>query len=238
MSNKIKLITVATLIALTGCNSKNHAPAMAPVIYQNSQTTYETSLPMMSDVSPAPMPAPIPSKRIVTKRANISVDVDSIDEAKNGLISIVEKSSGLIVNAHAYEKSYNASIKVPSKDLINVLDDIANLGDKTAQSISQNDVTNQFVDNEARLKNLLLFRAKMKALLERTSNIEEIVKIEKELRRVQIEIDSIQGRQNYLKDAVALTPIEVNFKEKRVYGPLGYIANGIWWVTKKLFIIK
>ena len=234
MSNKIKLITVATLIALTGCNSKNHAPAMAPVIYQNSQTTYETSLPMMSNVSPAP----IPSKRIVTKRANISVDVDSIDEAKNGLISIVEKNSGLIVNADTYEKSYNASVKVPSKDLLNILDAIANLGDKTAQSISQNDVTNQFVDNEARLKNLLLFRAKMKALLERTSNIEEIVKIEKELRRVQIEIDSIQGRQNYLKDAVTLTPIEVNFKEKRVYGPLGYIANGIWWVTKKLFIIK
>jgi seryl-tRNA synthetase len=88
-------------------------------------------------------------------------------------------------------------------------------------------MTNQFIDNEARLKNLLLFRDKMKALLDRTSNIEEIVKIEKELRRVQIEIDSIQGQQKYLKDALALTPIRVNFKEKRVYGPLGYIANGI-----------
>jgi hypothetical protein len=78
----------------------------------------------------------------------------------------------------------------------------------------------------------------MKKLLNRTSNIDEIVRIEREIRRVQIEIDSLKGRQKYLEDVVALSPISVDFKEKTVYGPIGYIANGLWWVTKKLFVIK
>jgi hypothetical protein len=181
---------------------------------------------------------PIAVKRIVTKRADISVEVDTIDEAKKGLVALIEKSGGYIINSNSYENSYSASVKVPSTKLVETLDTIAKLGNKTSQSISQSDVTEQFVDNEARIKNLILFRDKMKKLLNRTRNIDEIVRIEKEIRRVQIEIDSLKGRQKYLKDAVALSPINVDFKEKTVYGPIGYIANGLWWVTKKLFVIK
>ena len=232
MSKRIKIITIATLTIFTGCGTKNYSNSPSPIVYQNS-TAY--SSPSMSEHY---SPAPLPAKRIVTQRANISVDVENIDKAKDALLILIEKSGGHIVNANLYEESYDASAKVPSTKLMETLDEIATLGEKTAQSISQNDVTTQFVDNEARLKNLLLFRDKMKALLNRTSNIEEIVKIERELRRVQTEIDAITGQQNYLKDAVALTPIGINFKEKRVYGPLGYIAHGLWWATKKLFIIK
>jgi len=231
MSKTIQLITLSTLLMFTGCGSKNVSHNVAPTIYQNS-ATYGS--PSIDEVASAPLPA----KRIVTQRANISVDVENINQAKDALLILIEKHGGHIVTANLYEKRYNASAKVPSTKLMETLNEIATLGEKTAQSISQNDVTTQFVDNEARLKNLLLFRDKMKALLNRTSNIEEIVKIERELRRVQTEIDSIEGRQKYLKDAIALTPIGINFKEKRVYGPLGYIAHGIWWVTKKLFIIK
>ena len=161
-----------------------------------------------------------------------------MDGAKSSLEELVKQSGGHIVNARLYEDGYHASIKVPSKSLIVIMDSIAGLGDKISQSIRQDDVTNQFVDNEARLKNLRLFSDKMTKLLNQTTNIEEIVKIEQELRRVQTEIDSLEGRLKYLKDAVALSPIDVTFEEKTVYGPLGYIAHGVWWVTKKLFVIK
>ena len=230
MSNTIKLISLATLIALTGCGSKNYAQESSPVVYQNAA-------PYTTGISPAPMPVP-QTQRIITKRAFIELEVDNIEKAKSELVSLIEKNSGHIINSNLSENNYHASVKVPPTHLVKTLEEISNLGDKISQSMSQNDVTAQFVDNEARIKNLILFREKMKALLNKTSNIEEILTIEKELRRVQTEIDSITGRQKYLKDAVALTPINVDFKEKTVYGPLGYLANGIWWVTKKLFIIK
>jgi hypothetical protein len=227
MKKIFRMLAILTMLFFVGCGAKSSsANYPEPVVY--------SATPSMIPVENAPMPV----RRIITKRANIIVEVDRLDDAKKGLETIIEKSGGHIVHDSLYEDRYNASLKVPSIKLQAILDKISNLGDKISQSISQDDVTNQFVDNEARLKNLILFRDKMKNLLNQTTNIEEILKIERELRRVQTEIDSIKGRLKYLKDAIALSPIEVTFEEKTIYGPLGYIFNGIWWVTKKLFVIK
>ena len=227
MKKIFRMLAILTMLFFVGCGAKSSsANYPEPVVY--------SATPSMIPVENAPVPV----RRIITKRANIIVEVDRLDDAKKGLETIIEKSGGHIVHDSLYEDRYNASLKVPSIKLQAILDKISNLGDKISQSISQNDVTNQFVDSEARLKNLILFRDKMKNLLNQTTDIEEILKIERELRRVQTEIDSIKGRLKYLKDAVALSPIEVTFEEKTIYGPLGYIFNGIWWVTKKLFVIK
>lgn len=223
----LKLSIIVTALLFIGCGAKYSEGTASP--YPSLDVAQETSYTATT---------PIAVKRIITKRADIRVEVDTIDEAKQALVALIEKSGGYITNSNSYENSYNASVKVPSTKLLQTLDSIAQLGNKTSQSIYQNDVTEQFVDNEARIKNLILFRDKMKKLLNRTTNIDEIVRIEKEIRRVQIEIDSLKGRQKYLQDAVALSPINVEFKEKTVYGPIGYIANGLWWVTKKLFVIK
>ncbi|NEW61644.1 DUF4349 domain-containing protein [Sulfurovum sp. bin170] len=232
MINLSKLLMLSILILFIGCGSKS-----------SNITTATSNYPIQAIPAPTIYSDPystraVPLKRIITKRANIRVEVDKIEEAKEALTTLLEKSGGHIINARLYEDRYNASAKVPSDKLIMTLDEIAKLGDKISQSISQNDVTNQFVDHEARLKNLILFRDKMQNLLSQTTKIEEILKIERELGRVQTQIDAIQGRLKYLKDAVVLSPIEINFEEKTIYGPLGYIANGIWWVTKKLFVIR
>jgi len=231
MTKTLKLSIIVTALLFIGCGAKYSKTSS-----EGTPSTYQSAV-IYQDSSPI-VPTPIAVKRIVTKRADISVEVDTIEEATKGLVALIEKSGGYITNSNGYENRYNASVKVPSVKLVETLDAIAKLGNKTSQSISQSDVTDQFVDNEARIKNLILFRDKMKKLLNRTSNIDEIVRIEREIRRVQIEIDSLKGRQKYLADAVALSPINVDFKEKTVYGPIGYIANGLWWVTKKLFVIK
>jgi len=226
MNTSFKILTLTALVLLTGCGEKS-----AALNYQSTPLSHQQSVPIAQS-------APIPIKRIITKRADITVEVDNIEKASIALKELLQKEQGYIVNANSYEERYQATVKVPTKSLNLTLDNIAMLGKKVSQNISQMDVTNQMVNSEARLKNLMLFRDKMQNLLTQTTKIEEILKIERELRRVLTEIDSIEGQLKYLKDAVILSPISVNFREKTVYGPLGYIANGIWWVTKKLFVIK
>ena len=174
MSNTIKLISLAILIALTGCGSKNYAQESSPVVYQNAAPHAPTR--NMNEVSPAPVSQ---TRRIITKKAFIDVEVDNIEKAKSELVSLIEKNGGHIINSNLSENNYHASVKVPPEHLVKTLEEISTLGDKISQSMSQNDVTAQFVDNEARIKNLILFREKMKALLNKTSNIEEILTIEK-----------------------------------------------------------
>jgi len=223
-----KILLLSIILFFTACGSKYSKVSTEPsAIYQppRSNVVYSEHLP-------------IPSKRIITKRAYIKVEVDNITKAQKLLTSIIEKSRGHILNARIYEDSYNASAKVPAQNLKSTLDNIAKLGDKISQTISQDDVTSQFIDYQARLKNLILLRDKMQKLLNQTTKIEEILKIERELGRIQTEIDSIQGHLKYLKDAVVFSPIDINLEEKTIYGPLGYVVHGIWWVTKKLFVIR
>jgi len=78
----------------------------------------------------------------------------------------------------------------------------------------------------------------MKALLNQTSKIEEILRIEREINRVQTEIDMIESQIKNMQGSVDMSPIEVSLKEKTIYGPIGYIGHGIWWVLKKMFIIR
>ncbi len=227
------LLILSTALLFSACNSKSisHTAGLSqPVTYQNADV-YQESAPMTPQTVMAP--------RKIAMSASIDVDVDKIDDAKEKLNSLVQSFAGRVENARFSEGGhYYANIKVPSDKLIPTLDAIAKLGDKTSQSINKRDITNGFVNSEERLKNLKLFRDKMKALLNRTSNIKEILQIEREINRVQTEIDMIERQLKNMQGSVDMSPIDVSLNEKTIYGPIGYVGHGLWWAVKKLFIIR
>ncbi len=181
----------------------------------------------------------VESTRIITKNASIKVEVKSIEKSQEKLDSMLKVLDGHIINAQTYEGGeYHASVKVPSKKLEIALEKIASFGEKISQNINQDDVTDSFVDIQARMKNLILFRDKMKKLLKKAKKIEDVLRIEAELNRVQTEIDTIEGRLKYLQNSVDYSSIQVTLEEETIYGPLGYLSNGLWWGIKKLFVIK
>ena len=223
------LLILSTALLFSACNSHKasypQATMSQPITYEESSVTSVASAPVMP--------------RKITMSANIEVEVDKINDAQKELDNLIKSFSGHIENARLSEGGhYYANIKVPSDKLEATLDAIANLGEKTSQSINKRDITERFTNNEERLKNLKLFREKMKTLLNRISNIEEILRIERELNRVQTEIDMIERNLKNMQGSVDMSPIDVTLEEKTIYGPLGYVANGIWWVTKKLFVIR
>ncbi len=61
--------------------------------------------------------------------------------------------------------------------------------------------------------------------------------IEKEISRLQTEIDTYEDRRKVLRQQVALSDIRVML-EKMTLGPLGYIGYGLYRAVSKLFVIK
>ncbi len=178
-------------------------------------------------------------QRMIAMRANISMDVDEIEEAKSKIEALIQQFSAQIENDRLSEDgSYHASLQVPSDKLMPMLKAIEKIGEKTYLSVNKRDITKHFINIQERLKNLKVFRDKMKTLLNRTSNIEEILRIEREVNRVQTEIDMIESQMKSMQSSVEMSPLDVNLKEKTIYGPVGYVANGIWWVIKKMFVIR
>ncbi len=227
----MKKIYLLLLIAFLwgGCGAK------AP------QVTHEPDVSAYSSpyhVSATPSPQELPRKR--TTSASITVEVEEINASHQQLVTLVKEMDGYIEydNLSEARGRYYGHIKVPAKQLEATLKKISTLGETTSQSIRQQDVTERLYNQEEELKNLKLFRDKMKALLNRTSSIDEILRIERELNRVQTQIDRIERQLKELHGALDLSSVQVTLKEKTHYGPLGYIGHGLWWAVKKLFVIR
>src|SRR5690606_35284806 len=75
-------------------------------------------------------------------------------------------------------------------------------------------------DDEARLRNSIALRGRLQQLLDRANNVEEALAIEKELARIQAEIESMRARLDRMKSEVELATLSLTLERKRVLGPL------------------
>jgi Flp pilus assembly protein TadB len=78
-----------------------------------------------------------------------------------------------------------------------------------ADNTSTQDVTDEFVDNEARLTTLKLAEASTQKLMDRADSMDKIFSVQRELNTIRTEIEKIQGRQNYIQRRVAVSTIRV-----------------------------
>jgi hypothetical protein len=102
------------------------------------------------------------------------------------------------------------AIRVPRERFDEVVARIEAIGDVTHRDIRAEDVTDQFVDLDGRLKNALAIRARFTELLERAS-VQEALAIEKELGRISEEIERLQGKLKLLRSRIAFSTVSVTF---------------------------
>ena len=136
------------------------------------------------------------------------------------------------------ESSVWLTCRVPATRLDQIMDSIASLGKEERRSVSATDVTEQYADLETRLRNDLALRERLRQLLNRARGVEDVLAIEKELNRIQSEIETMQARFDHLKSDVELSTLSVTLERKRILGPLGYVGYGLWWTLSKLFVIR
>ena len=105
-------------------------------------------------------------------------------------------------------------IRVPAARFDEALDRLEKLGDVTNRQVDAEDITEEFLDLEVRLKNSRAIRERLEQLLSRASKVEDSIAIEKELERVASEMERLEGRLKYLKDRAQFSTITVTFEAR------------------------
>lgn len=106
------------------------------------------------------------------------------------------------------------TIKVPSPHFRQAMAKVEALAEVTERSVSAQDVTEEYLDLEIRLKNLQATRERLQEFFARAKNVDEALAVERELERVSQEIDRAQGRLKYLQSHVAFSSIHVTLEPK------------------------
>lgn len=183
--------------------------------------------------------ADVRSDRMLIWSAKLTVEVGSIDEAVAAAQALAERTGGFVEQkSFTAENAARLVLRIPAQSFKTALSDMEELGSVTARDIEGEDVTEQYIDVEARLKNKIVLRDRLTQLLAKATAVKDILAIETELNRVQADIDSMQGRIKSLKSRVDFATVRLNLERKPVLGPLGYAFKGLWWGIKKLFVLR
>ena len=159
-------------------------------------------------------------ERKIQKNARTNIEVKNIDDTVSGVDKIVQKYQGEIISsnrggADIGDPYANISFRVPVESLDDVLSEILKLASKVIQEeIYTNDVTEEFIDVEAKLLNMKSTESRFQDLLLKTTTVSEILEVETQLTRIRGEIDALEGRLKYLNQTTSTSRIDLNIQQE------------------------
>ncbi len=185
----------------------------------------------------APPATVLPPGRMLIWRARLSLEVANVSDAVSQVREIAEQAGGY-VESKSEEQKARVVLRVPVEALTPAMSSLEDVGRVIRRSISSDDVTERYVDTEARLQTMIALRDRLQALLDRAENVSQVLTVERELSRVQSDIDAMEARLRSLRAQVDLATIEVSISRRVILGPVGYIIKGTFWTIGKLFVIQ
>ena len=177
--------------------------------------------------------------RMTVRTGEQQVQVDSPVVIARRVEHIVQEAGGYLERSSASSNG-NARVegRVPAAELDGIMDEVAGLGKEKQRRITGTDVTDQYTDLEARLRSNIALRDRLQQLLGRAATLDEVLGLEKQIARLQADIDGLQARLDQLKSQTQLASLSVSLERKRVLGPLAVVGRGIGKLASKLFIIR
>lgn len=141
--------------------------------------------------------------------AHLMMAVYQVDQGLTAIEKIARDNGGYL----ASKADKQIVIRIPRGRFDPVLAQIDKIGDVLHRDVQAEDVTDEYVDAEIRIKNARAMQARLKVLLEKAS-VKEALEIEKEMRRVTEELELLEGKLKLLKDKIAYSTITVSFEPR------------------------
>lgn len=157
------------------------------------------------------------AERMVVYTARLGLKVDDVDASLDEIKLIMAVHGGFISSVNTRDDRGSVAIRVPQSRFHDAIADIEGLGEVTTRDLQGEDVSEEYVDLGAQLTTLQHQENRLYEIMEMGVNVEEVLKVERELERVRGKIESIQGRMNYLDSRVELSTITVSlFEEEEI----------------------
>ncbi|MFB1050321.1 DUF4349 domain-containing protein [Paraliobacillus sp. JSM ZJ581] len=168
------------------------------------------------------LPKGAETDRKIIYHANVSLEVKDFQGTVERLEKEINGAGGYIVSSDSYQIEKNIhegtiTARIPQEQF----EDFINMVEKsdmkvTQKNISGEDVTEQYVDLESRLKSKQVVEKRLLAFIEQAEKTEDLLKISNDLANVQEEIEQITGKMNYLNNKSDFATVSLHIQESRV----------------------
>jgi hypothetical protein len=223
----IPILVILGLVLAAGCAAKESSvppptPPSAPGAFKEYTNVGE------SRTTPAESGAADIDRKIV-KTGYLTLEVNDITKAMSEVASVAKELDGYVVSSDKHgdkDITYGRiSIRVPSERFDEAFDRLRKLAVKVPnESTESQDITEEYTDLQAQLRNLEATEAQYLELLKKAETVEDTLKVYQQLSNVRSEIERIKGRIQYLERTSDMALIEVSLQKTKPIDGTGWSA--------------
>lgn len=172
----------------------------------------------------APMASP-KLKLIYNAEMNVNLRKGDAETFAHRLREQVEAAGGYVTWASSgltsgQRPGGSMTVRVPSPRLDGLMAWVAGNAVVTQQQVSSEDISERYVDLEARLANLKAGETRLGEILAGSAGeLDQVLRVEQELRRIRLEIEQIEGKKRSWDNQVAFSKLEIRYQVADIYSP-------------------
>ncbi len=222
----IVLTSLAVLLAVLAACGASAEPSMMPVgdtgiVERPVAAEYDQANASGS----AAQPAANQTDRMIIWTADIVLTVKDTEQAMSDVLALASELGGYAVNTESWIQSdllyARLTIRVPADQYEAAM---ARLRDQALkvehESANSQDVTEEYVDLESRLRALQVKEAQLTKLMDQAEDTEAVLAVYQQLSATQIEIEQVKGRMSYLEKLSAMATITINLNPELPEAPV------------------
>lgn len=181
-------------------------------------------------------------ERKIIRNGNVTLEVSSPMESLQRIFSIAESRGGFVVTSEMSQQSsedksksaqsVNLIVRVPALQFDQAMNEIRATATRVVlEKRTGQDVTEEFIDLEARLKNQRALEAQFLEIMKRAAKVEEALDVQSQLAEVRTEIEKIEGRKRFLENQATLSTINITLQT-----PTQIVnTTGFWYSIRAAF---
>jgi len=211
------LLSLALLFILTACDNANDFASDSKLDYDTTELSEES----MQEISyqDADGSQEVTVDRKLIKNGDITFETKSVTESQKQLLALVKQHSGYVSNqsqnSYGERISYQMEVRVVATQFDELYTDVLDVADRLeSQNIRVNDVTEEFIDVQARLQTKRDLEVRYRTILSKATTVEEILSIEREIGNLTADVESLEGRLKYLTDQTRMSTLNLHFYER------------------------
>jgi len=173
--------------------------------------------------------------RMVIRTAQLTVEVANMEAALAQARQIASRGGGIVSASNTHIEKVNdqdrmvadLTLQVRSDAADSAMSDLRALGKVTTETSASQDVTEEYVDLGSNLRNLQASEAAILKLMDKATQIQDVLQLQRELTNVRGQIERIQGRKTYLERRSDMATITLSLRLPPVEAPTRPLA-GVW----------
>jgi hypothetical protein len=164
-------------------------------------------------------------ERMIVRTGDMALVVEDVTQAVEDVTQMSSALGGYVVSSYIYGEEEEMrgwiSFRVPDDKFETALTQLRDMAVRVeSESTSSQDVTEEYIDLQARLGNAEATEQQYLALLDKAEKIEDILRIYDSLSQIRSQIEQLKGRIQYLEQTTSTSLISVSLKPETTAKPL------------------